>query len=220
MVRTKALLRGHTLFRRRLAVQLAQEKNHMRNQMLNESLQRAVELRISLFGARWPAAAEFLRWPHVRMHLPRQSILRGFMVALLLTPWVRGEAQDNSRSQSEKITETHEGSAALVAGRYYHQIGTDWMMYLTLNTNATYVAELGGMASGQCQGTWRVEDKHIRLSLPEKKNSASVSLEGFRGIEAVKSGTNWVLVPAYKRELYEKQGVRQDTCFQKTKRQR
>jgi hypothetical protein len=61
MVRTMALLRGHTLFRRRLAVQLAQEKNHMRNPMLNESLQRTAGLRFSQFGAQWPAAAEFRR---------------------------------------------------------------------------------------------------------------------------------------------------------------
>jgi hypothetical protein len=57
-VRTMALLRGHTLFRRRLPVQLAQEKNHMRNPMLNESLQRTAGLRFTQFGAQWPAAAE------------------------------------------------------------------------------------------------------------------------------------------------------------------
>ncbi len=41
----------------------------------------------------------------------------------------------------------------------------------------------------------------IRLSLGEKTNLASVSLESFRGIEAVKSGTNWVLVPGYMRAV-------------------
>ena len=149
------------------------------------------------------------------MHLPPQSLLPSLMVALFLTSWEQGEAQDDSRPQGERSTNSHPSSVALLAGRYYHQIGDDWIMYLTLNTNATYVAELGGMASGQCQGTWRVEDKRIRFSLPEKKNLASVSLEGFQGVEVAKSGTNWVLVPGYQQERYKKEGVRADTCFQK-----
>jgi hypothetical protein len=64
-VRTMALLRRHTQFRRRLAVPLAQEKKHMRNPMLNESLQRTAGLRFSQFVAQWPAAAEFKCWATV-----------------------------------------------------------------------------------------------------------------------------------------------------------
>ena len=166
------------------------------------------------------AAAELPRWPWVLMRLPVQFLQLSLVIALFLISCEQGGAQDDSHPGSERSSSSHPPSIFLLSGRYYHQIGTDWMMYLTLNTNATYVAELGGMASGQCQGTWRVEDKRIRFSFPGKTNLASVSLEGFRGIEAVKSGTNWVLVPGYMRELYEKLGVRQDTCFQKTKRQR
>jgi hypothetical protein len=109
-------------------------------------------------------------------------------------------------------------NAASVAGRYYRTLGCS-SIYLTLAEDGTYFAELGGLASGESRGRWRLEGSQVRFDLPYEKTMTTVSLDYFSPLAVLNSERGWALLSGaeIEREFYEKYGISAEVCFIKTK---
>jgi len=115
--------------------------------------------------------------------------------------------------QIRKGTLTIPTETRVLAGAYFCTIGDDWTMYLTLREDGTFRSELGGMASGDTTGTWRVEGSQVTFSSAGATNLAWVALDGLQPMDTLRYGTNWVLLLRPFRDLYETQGICSATCL-------